>query len=128
MTPEQAQHRAALLLVHRLIHRRGLTLIEALTAVDQRRRGEPGPHTDLVTAEANAYVREFSVSLRALVEAFRPLMAAAAKAMTGLAKALQPVARQLAEHAAASSAPARRRDRPAWATSYGPPPGRRSAR
>ncbi|WNI20353.1 hypothetical protein [Actinacidiphila sp. ITFR-21] len=110
MTPEQAHARAAVVMVGRLVRHRGLTVTEALTAVDQRRRREPGPHTDLVTAEAEAYVQEFRASLRAL------------------GKALQPIAQQIAEHAAASSTPARRRDRPAWASTYGPPPRRRSSR
>lgn len=128
MPTEQDHRRAAMVMVGRLVHRHGLTLGEALVAVDQRRRRETGPHTDLVKAEAEEYVREFRAALRSLVDPLQPLMAAAARALAELAKALQPVARQLAEHAAASSTPARRRDRPAWATTYGPPPRRRSNR
>lgn len=123
MTPEQAHARAAMVMVGRLVRRR-LTMGEALTAVDQRRRRESSPHTDLVTAETEAYVQEFRASLQALVDAFQPLVAAATRAMAELGKALQPAARQLAEHAAASSTPVRRRDRPAWASTYGPPPRR----
>ncbi|THA54282.1 hypothetical protein [Streptomyces sp. A1136] len=116
MTPEQASARAALLLIGRLVRLRGLTVEEAVTAVAQRRRRETGPHTDLVVAEAHAVMSEALAPIRAAMEAFKPMAQAAAAAMAELARALRPVAQQTA---------AARRDRPAWATPYGPPPRRR---
>ncbi|MBT2453306.1 hypothetical protein [Streptomyces sp. ISL-86] len=116
MTPEQARARAALLLIGRLVRLRGLTVEEAVTAVAQRRRRETGPHTDLVVAEAHAVMSEALAPIRAAMEAFKPIAQAAAAAMAELARALRPIAQQTA---------AARRDRPAWATPYGPPPRRR---
>lgn len=116
MTPEQASAHASLVLIRRLVRNHSLTVEEAVTAVAQRRRREDGPHTHLVVAEAQAVVAEASSPIRALMEAMRPLFKAASAAMTELACALQPIARQtLAAH----------RDRPAWASPYGPPPRRR---
>jgi hypothetical protein len=115
MTPEQASARAALLLIARLVHLRGLTVEEAVAAVAQRRRRETGPHTHLVLAEANAVLAEALAPMRKLIEAFQPVVKAAAAAMADLVKTFQPVVQQIAA----------RRDRPAWVTPYGPPPRRR---
>lgn len=112
MTPEQAHARAALLLIGRLVKRRGLTVREAVTAVAQRRRRETGPHTDLVLAEARAVLAEALAPMRALIEAFQPVARAAATVMAELGGAL-------------SQAPDVRADRPAWVSPYGPPPRRR---
>ncbi|MGW6391149.1 hypothetical protein ACWFR1_11730 [Streptomyces sp. NPDC055103] len=116
MTPEQASARAALILIGRLVKLHGLTVEEAVTAVAQRRRREDGQHTHLVLAEAHAVMAEALEPIRALMEAWRPAVQAAAEAMAELGRAL----RQSAPAAAAA-----RRDRPAWATLYGPPPRRR---
>ncbi|MFF3096759.1 hypothetical protein [Streptomyces cyaneofuscatus] len=115
MTPEQASARAALLLIHRLIRHHGLTYEEAVTAVTQRRRGEDGPHTHLVLAEATAVLREAMEPLRTFAAALRPAAEAAARAMAALTAALRTTP---------ATTPARP-DRPAWATPYGPPPRRR---
>ncbi|BBA98299.1 hypothetical protein RVR_4431 [Actinacidiphila reveromycinica] len=115
MTPEQASARAALVLIHRLVRRHGLSVEDAATAVAQRRRREDGPHTHLVVAEAHAVLAEAMAPIRTFMEAMRPVAKAAAAAMAELARALQPVARQVAAG----------RDRPAWASPYGPPPRRR---
>jgi hypothetical protein len=112
MTPEQASDHAALLMTRRLVRNRGLTVEEAVTAVAQRRRREVGPHTHLVLAEAHAVIAEAAAPIRALMEAMQPIAQAAAATMAELARALQSTAG--------------RRDRPAWATPYGPPPRRRS--
>ncbi|MFF4388544.1 hypothetical protein ACFY0G_17455 [Streptomyces sp. NPDC001552] len=117
MTPEQASARAALVLIHRLIQNRGLTVEEAVVAVAQRRRREVGPHTDLVTAEAAAVLHEAFAPIRAMMEAFKPVAQAMATAMADLVRALQRPAIQGAATARAS--------RPAWASPYGPPPRRR---
>ncbi|MFJ2206000.1 hypothetical protein [Streptomyces microflavus] len=111
MTPEQASARAALLLVRRLIHHHGLTYEDAVTAVTQRRRGEDGPHTHLVLAEATAVVREAIDPIRTLMEALRPAAESAARALAALAATIRttPPTTQAWP------------DRPAWATPYGPP-------
>ncbi|MEC3995216.1 hypothetical protein VSR01_17405 [Actinacidiphila sp. DG2A-62] len=113
MTPEQASARAALLLISRLVRNHGLTADEAATAVVQRRRRETGPHTHLVIVEANAVLAEAFAPMRKVIEAFQPIAKAAAAAMADLVRAFQPVAQQAA---------AAHRDRPAWASPYGPPP------
>ncbi|WP_327421861.1 hypothetical protein OG763_15095 [Streptomyces sp. NBC_01230] len=116
MTPEEASARAELLLIGRLVRNRGLAVEEAVTAVAQRRRRETGPHTDIVLAEAHAVLAEAMAPMRSLMEALKPLAQAAAAPMVELSCALRPVAEQ------STAAP---RDRPAWATPYGPPPRRR---
>ncbi|WNI31479.1 hypothetical protein [Streptomyces sp. ITFR-6] len=115
MTPEQASAHAALVLIRRLVRTHGLSVEDAATAVAQRRRREDGPHTHLVVAEAHAVLAEAMAPIRTFMEAMRPVAKAAAAAMAELARALQPVARQVATV----------RDRPAWASPYGPPPRRR---
>jgi hypothetical protein len=117
MTPEQASARAALLLISRLVRNHGLNADEAVTTVAQRRRRETGPHTHLVIVEANAVLAEAFAPMRKLIEGLQPIAQAAAAAMADLLRALQPVAQQAA---------AARRDRPAWASTYGPPPRRQS--
>ncbi|MFZ4266552.1 hypothetical protein [Streptomyces arboris] len=112
MTPEQASARAALLLVRRLISRHGLTYEDAVTAVTQRRRGEDGPHTHLVLAEATAVLREAIEPIRTFAAALRPAAEAAARAMTTLTAALRTAPATTQAHP----------DRPAWATPYGPRP------
>ncbi|WP_284576703.1 hypothetical protein [Streptomyces sp. 2P-4] len=118
MTPDQAHARAALILIRRLVQNHGLTVEEAVTAVAQRRRGETGPHTQLVAREATAVVREAAAPIRAALEALRPAFAAATAAMAELARALRAA---IPSQPAAST----HRDRPAWATPYGPPPRQR---
>ncbi|MFD5788633.1 hypothetical protein ACFWH1_18670 [Streptomyces sp. NPDC127037] len=114
MTPEQASAHAALILIGRLVRLHGLTTEEAVTAVAQRRRREDGPHTHLVVAEAHTVLAEAMAPIRTFMEAMRPVATAAAAAMAELARALQPIARRAATG----------RDRPAWASPYGPPPRR----
>ncbi|WP_199570581.1 hypothetical protein [Streptomyces murinus] len=120
MTPEQARAHAALILIHRLVRNHGLTAEEAVTAVAQRRRREDGPHTELVIAEAHAVVAEAAAPVMALMkkmaEAMQPMMQAASAAMAELARAFKPTTGKTA---------AARRDRPAWASPYGPRPHRR---
>ncbi|MEU2487101.1 hypothetical protein ABZ593_21140 [Streptomyces sp. NPDC012617] len=116
LTPEQASARAAIILMRRLIANHGLTVEEAVTAVAQRRRRETGPHTHLVVAEAHAVMAEALVPIRAAIEALAPMAQTLAAAMAELRRAL----RQTTTKAAAA-----RRDRPAWATPYGPPLRRR---
>ncbi|MEZ7005015.1 hypothetical protein [Streptomyces sp. AD55] len=106
MTPEQARAHAALILIHRLVRNHGLTAEEAVTAVAQRRRREDGPHTDLVIAEAHAVVAEAAAPVMAMIKKM-------AEAMAELARAFKPATGKTA---------AARRDRPAWASPYGPPP------
>jgi len=120
MTPEQASAQAALILIGRLIKRHGLTVEEAVTAVAQCRRREDGPHTHLVVAEAAAVMAEAMAPIRAFIEAMRPAVQAAAAAMADFGRALR---------AAIPQQPADRpgRNRPAWASPYGPPPRRRSS-
>ncbi|WP_371799091.1 hypothetical protein OG963_14815 [Streptomyces sp. NBC_01707] len=115
MTPEEASARAALLLIARLVERHEMTPQEASVAVEQARRKETGPRTHLVTLEAMQVLREATAPIRATLEALRP-SAEAAAAMAELARALAPVAQQTT---------AARRDRPAWAIPYWPPPRRR---
>ncbi|MGY3199794.1 hypothetical protein [Streptomyces sp. TE5632] len=110
MTPEQA--RAALLLTGRLIQRHGLTVEEAVTAVAQKQRKETGPHTHLVAAEAAAVMSEATATLRAFTDALRPAVEAAAAAIAALVRTLQTAPQPAART---------RRDRPAWASPYGPP-------
>lgn len=119
MTTEQVEARAVMVLVFRLVQRYELTPQEASVAVGQRRRGETGPHTHLVAEEATALMRDMAAPFRAFLEAMRPAAEAAAAAMSELSRALR---------AAIPQQPAGRpgRDRPAWASPYGPPPRRRS--
>ncbi|RWZ73361.1 hypothetical protein EQK42_24840, partial [Streptomyces albidoflavus] len=112
MTPEQASARASIILTRRLVTNHGLTVEEAITALAQRRRRETGPHTHLVVAEANAVLAEALQPIRAAIEALRPMAEAAATAMGDLGRALRQTT---------PAAQAARRDRPAWATPYGPP-------
>lgn len=119
MTPEQAQARAALLMILRLVRHHDLTAAEAANAVSQRRRGETGPHTHLVTMEADAIIREAAAPLRAAIQALQPLMQMAADAMAELLRAAQQAATGIR---ASTKAP---RTRPAWMSAYGPPTRRR---
>ncbi|WP_086780274.1 hypothetical protein [Streptomyces griseus] len=120
MTPEQADAQAALLVARRLVHNHGLTPDEALLAVLQRRRGDTGPHTGLVAQEANAIVEEAAAPIRAFATAMAPAVEAACTAIRELLNCLQlPPAHQPVTN---------RRDRPAWATPYGPPPRARNRR
>ncbi|MGW5930527.1 hypothetical protein ACWF2L_30495 [Streptomyces anulatus] len=116
MTPEQASDRAALLLAQRLVRTRDLTPDEAMLAVLQRRRGETGPHTRLVTEEAAAIVEEVAAPIRAFAAAMVPAVEAACTAVRELLRTMQT---QPAHQPAKN-----RSDRPAWATPYGPPPRR----
>ena len=113
MTKPQAE--AAMLLVHRLITRHGLTTEEAVTAVAQRHRGVEGPHTHLVTAEAQTVVKDTAAAFRAVAEALRPAAEAAAAAIRAFLEAVRT----------APHLPGRRRDRPAWQSPYGPAQRRR---
>ncbi|MDX2922726.1 hypothetical protein [Streptomyces sp. NE06-03C] len=118
MTPEQASARAALLLIRRLIRNHGLTFEEATTAVAQRRLREDGPHTHLVIAEAHAVMTEALAPVRTAIEAMRPMMKAAAAAMAEMTRVLRTaLPPQQSDRTG--------RDRPAWATPYGPPQRRR---
>lgn len=109
--------RAAVVLMLRLVTRRGLTPQEASTAVDQVHRGETGPHTHLATMEAAQLLAEATAPVRAMLEALRPIAENAARAMAELARALAPITKQLAT--------GNRGDRLAWVSPYGPPPRRR---
>ncbi|MEU8834858.1 hypothetical protein [Streptomyces sp900116325] len=117
MTPEQASARAALLLIGRLVKNHGLTVEEATTAVGQRRRRETGPHTHLVLAEAHDVLTEAMAPIRALADAMAPMVRAATAAMSEIVSTLRQPATQQTTTA--------NRDRPTWATPYGPPPSRR---
>ncbi|WP_019548576.1 hypothetical protein [Streptomyces sulphureus] len=107
--------RAAVLLTHCLVHRHGITVSQAFTAVDQVQRGETGPHTALVVEEARAIMRDMATAFAPVVEAFRRLAPAVQAAAAQLGKALN------------LQQPARspRRDRPVWQSPYGPPARRR---
>lgn len=117
MTTEQAQGRATVVLAARLVDRHGLTAREALTAVSQVIRHEPGPHTHLVRAEATAITHELVAPFRALLQAVQPLMTTAARALAELAAAFQRP-----PHPSRAAA---ERPRPAWQSPYGPPPRHR---
>jgi hypothetical protein len=106
-------------LVHRLSDRHGLRLLESHFAVRRVALGIPGRHEELVRAEAHLLLREIVATLQRVV--------------TELARALMSALQQLGEAArrasaameqAAANNQAARRDRPAWATPYGPPPRR----
>lgn len=117
MNPQEAaEARVELLLISRLVGRHHLTADEATIAVGQHHRRETGPHTDLVAAEARALLDEGTAAIRRFLQALPPVAKAAAAAAADLERALQPVARPAA---------GRRRDRPTWASPYGPPPRRR---
>jgi hypothetical protein len=119
VTPEQAQARAALLLILRLFRHHDLSPAEAASAVHQRRAGQTGPHTHLVTQEAHAMIREAAAPLRAIVQALRPLVRMAADVMAEFTRAAQQVVAGI--HAGTGA----RRTRPAWMSPYGPPTRRR---
>lgn len=114
MTPEQAHGQAFLVLAKRLVDHHGLTTVEAFTAVGQRHRRETGPHTHLVTTEAATVLEEACAPIRAFAAALVPAAEAACAAVRELVEALQQQ----------PNVPPGRRDRPAWATPYGPPPHR----
>ncbi|MFD9422230.1 MULTISPECIES: hypothetical protein [unclassified Streptomyces] len=114
MTPEQASAQAAPVLSSRLVRNRGLTPDEALLAVLQRRRGDTGPHIHLAAEEVNALVEEVAAPIREFAAAMAPAVEAACTAIRELLSSLQlPPAHQPVKN---------RRDRPAWASPYGPPP------
>lgn len=116
--PDVHTARAMVVLAYRLAQRRGLTMHEAFTAIDQCRQKEPGPHTHLVSMEAAQLLTEATAPVRAMLEALRPLAESATRAMAELARALAPITRQ--------AATSNRGDRPAWVSPYGPPPRRRN--
>ncbi|MFC8723702.1 hypothetical protein [Streptomyces bacillaris] len=120
MTTSRAQARAhaSLVLIHRLVHRRGLTVEQAVTAVAQSQRNEPGPHTTLVAAEAMKALVEATTPIRALLESLAP--AAKARAQKAAA-ALRAAADRLARPATPPDENGRY-SRPAWVSPYGPPP------
>lgn len=119
MTPEQAQARAALLLILRLVRHHDLSPAEAATAVHQRRAGQTGPHTHLVTQEADAMIREAAAPLRTIIHTLRPLVRMAADVMAEFTRAAQQLV------ASIHTGTAVRRPRPAWMSPYGPPTRRR---
>ncbi|MER7739975.1 hypothetical protein ABTX34_16945 [Streptomyces sp. NPDC096538] len=106
---------AAVLLRHRLVTRHGLTSEEATIAIVQRHRGEEGPHTHLVAAEATAALKEVTAEFRAVMEALRPAAEAAAAAVRAFLQAVRTAPHPVG----------RRRDRPAWQSPYGPARPRR---
>ncbi|MFC8885844.1 hypothetical protein ACFT54_09815 [Streptomyces cinereoruber] len=118
MTPEQTQACAALVVIGRLVKNHGLTAEEAATALAQHRRQETGPHTDLVAAEARAFLAEalgpLRAALRQIAQTLAPAVKAASEAMAELHRALQTT------HTGRA-----RRDRPAWTSPYGPAHRRR---
>ncbi|MGC4947770.1 hypothetical protein ACLQ2N_16435 [Streptomyces sp. DT224] len=73
------------------------------------------PTSSAQRARAHA-VTETMASIRVMAEALCPAVQAAAEAMAALGRALRQTT---------PAATAARRDRPAWATPYGPPPRRR---
>jgi len=103
-------------IVQRLIDRRDLTPEEARSAILAAERGQTGPHAELAAVEAQAALDEIAASFRA---AFRPMLERAAAQFVQIKEALQrlpdPVGCEV------HGKPARRRDRPAWQTPYGPP-------
>ncbi|MFI9026362.1 hypothetical protein [Streptomyces sp. NPDC053560] len=119
MTSDQDRARAVVFLTVRLVRRHDLTAEEAVTAIAQVRAGQDGPHTQLVREEATAVMREAAIPIRRLLDALRPVAVAAARAFADIARALRPI-----QAAAARTARAARRDRPDWASPYGPPPRR----
>ncbi|MCM1964862.1 hypothetical protein [Streptomyces sp. G1] len=118
MTPEQTRASMNLTMIGRLVQRHGLTAEEAATAVAQHSRGETGPHTPLIAAEAFVMLGEFTARLRAaLIEAFAPAMERLAAGLAQLARNVQTLTEQ--------DTGRRRSDRPAWVSPYGPPARRR---
>lgn len=112
---------ARIYLVRRLTDRHGLDHTDALNAVLQAERHQPGPHTELVRAEAHAIVTELLTPIwRRITETIEALIPAIGVAAAGLKQAADAVTQ--AHYALAPPpAPGRRRDRPAWQSPYGPP-------
>lgn len=108
------------MLIQRLIDRHGLTADEARAAILDAERGQQGPHTELAGLEAQAALDEIRAAFRA---AFQPLLERVTAQFAQLKEAFQ----HLPEAAGCNDCgrPARRRDRPAWQTPYGPAPRRR---
>lgn len=117
MTPEQTRAAMNLKMIGRLVERHGLTAEDAATAIAQHHRGETGPHTPLITAEAFAMLGEFTARLRAAIsEAFTAVVREAAESFAAFTRAVE---------SSAAPGSGRRPDRPAWASPYGPPARRR---
>ncbi|MFJ2717442.1 hypothetical protein [Streptomyces sp. NPDC087437] len=111
---------ARALVALRLVDRHGLTPGTATSAVRAAANGEPNPHLDLVSAEAEAAAAEAtqygSHDLAALISAIQ--------AATTAMKQFSEACRTVGPHPAYCKPP-RRRDRPAWQSPYGPAHRRR---
>lgn len=103
-------------LTRRLIDRHDLTPEEARDAVLAVDRGEGGVHAELVAAEARAIAAEMTARIRI---ALQPMAEAAINTLKQLSESLAQLRQAgLCDN---DGKPARRRDRPAWQTPYGPP-------
>lgn len=110
----------AVVLVQRLIDRHGLSAEEARAAVLAAEYGLDTDHARLAAAEAQAALEEITTQLRA---AFEPMLQRVADQFRQIKEAFQ----RLPEAAGCDDCgtPARRRDRPAWQSPYGPARRRR---
>ena len=101
------------ILVRRLVDNHGLNDAEARAAGSAHELGRTPEHTDLVRAEARAVITETMQRLRA---AFRPM----AETMNATLKQIAESLKTLRTCDVHPQAPARRYDRPAWQSPYGP--------
>lgn len=108
------------ILIQRLVDRHGFTRPIALEVVSAMEAGRDTPHAELVRAEANAVMRETMGRLR---EALRPMFESWAEAMRRLAESVKVAT----VDCDSCGTPARRHDRPAWQSPYGPARRRRPA-
>lgn len=110
----------SIVLVRRLIERHGLTETEARAAVLAAERGQDAEHARLAAVEASAVIAEVSAQFRA---AFEPMIRRVADQMRQIKEAFQHLPEAVG--CGDCGKPARRRDRPAWQSPYGPPRRRR---
>ncbi|MGW2170379.1 hypothetical protein ACWC1C_07585 [Streptomyces sp. NPDC001705] len=124
VVPYTGRDAARALLVRRLVDNHDLREDQAAAAVHAAEHGEEHEHLELVSAEARAAVAERAQELGRVVtdfmRALRPMAEAAAATLRQFAEALRT-----AGFTTPDNKPARRRDRPAWQSPYGPPPRRK---
>lgn len=120
MPPSHGSRREAReILIRRLVEHHGLTRMTARHAVLAVEQGRSSRYEDLVRTEADAFMRDVSIRIRASLQPFAEAMASALRRIAEAVRSRQQDQYELVPP------PARRPDRPAWQSPYGPPRTRR---
>ena len=118
-SPHGPRAEAREVLIRRLVDHHGLTRMTARHAVFAVERGHSSRYEHLVRTEANAVIADVSARIRASLQPFAEAMAEAFRRVAEAVNAMRQDQYELAPP------PARRSDRPAWQSPYGPPRSRR---